>query len=204
MIWGQTFVDYSYAAQSEDASQKGTNAFEFRRIYLGYDQDISDQFSARVLIEADKEDTAKSGAMDFTAEEAYLEWKNLVSLSSIYFGLSYTPSIAMAEKIWGYGSLEKVILDRNGLVAYDDMGVGIKGKFVSDGSIGYAVMVGNGQGVKLENDKLKKIYGELYLCANEKWSCRVVLRLRKQSGCPMEVDRKRTPWLSSAFSVGWC
>ncbi|MGA9408316.1 MAG: hypothetical protein WBW71_14370 [Bacteroidota bacterium] len=162
MIWGQTFVDYSYAAQSEDASQKGTNAFEFRRIYLGYDQNISDQFSARVLIEADKEDTAKSGAMDFTAEEAYLEWKNLVSLSSIYFGLSYTPSIAMAEKIWGYRSLEKVILDRNGLVAYDDMGVAIKGKFVSDGSIGYAVMVGNGQGVKLENDKLKKIYGELY------------------------------------------
>ena len=162
VIWGQTFVDYSYAAQSQDAAQKGTNAFEFRRIYLGYDQDISEQFSARVLIEADNEDTTKSGAMDFSAEEVYLEWKNLVPLSSTYFGLSATPSIALAEKIWGYRSLEKVILDRNGLVAIDDMGIGIKGKFVTDGSVGYALMVGNGEGVKLENDKLKKLYGEFY------------------------------------------
>jgi len=163
VLWGQTFVDYSYAAQASDPSQKGTNAFEFRRIYLGYDQDISEQFSARVLIQADNEDTTKSGAMDFSAQEVYLEWKNLVPISSTYFGLSATPSIALAEKIWGYRSLEKVILDRNGLVAIDDMGVGIKGKFVSDGSIGYALMAGNGTGVKLENDKLKKFYGEFYV-----------------------------------------
>ncbi len=162
ILWGQTFVDYSYAAQTADATQKGTNAFEFRRIYLGYDQDISEQFTARVLIQANDEDTAKSGAMDFSAQEVYLEWKNLVPLSSTYFGLSATPSIALAEKIWGYRSLEKVILDRHGLVAIDDMGAGVKGKFVSDGSIGYALMVGNGEGVKLENDKLKKFYGEFY------------------------------------------
>jgi hypothetical protein len=162
VLWGETFVDYSYAAQAEDAAQKGTNAFEFRRIYLGYDQDISEQFTARVLFQANNEDTAKSGAMDFSAQEVYIEWKNLVPLSNIYFGISSTPSIALAEKIWGYRSLEKVILDRNGLVAIDDMGVGIKGRLVSDGSVGYALMIGNGEGVKLENDKLKKIYGEFY------------------------------------------
>jgi hypothetical protein len=100
--------------------------------------------------------------MDFSAQEVYIEWKNLVPLSNIYFGISSTPSIALAEKIWGYRSLEKVILDRNGLVTIDDMGVGIKGRLVSDGSVGYAFMVGNGEGVKLENDKLKKIYGEFY------------------------------------------
>ena len=71
ILWGQTFVDYSYAAQTADATQKGTNAFEFRRIYLGYDQDISEQFTARVLIQANDEDTAKSGAMDFSAQEVY-------------------------------------------------------------------------------------------------------------------------------------
>ena len=107
---GPNFCRLFVCAQAADASQKGTNAFEFRRIYLGYDQDISEQFSARVLIEADNEDTTKSGAMDFSAQEVYLEWKNLVPLSSIFFGLSATPSIAIAEKIWGYRSLEKVIL----------------------------------------------------------------------------------------------
>ncbi|GEM_PF-908424 len=162
VLWGQAFADYLYKAQATNASEKGTNGFEFRRIYLGYDQDISEQFTARVLIQANNEDTARSGAMDFTAQEVYLEWKNLVPLSSIYFGVSATPSIAIAEKIWGYRSLEKVILDRNGLVAIDDMGIGIKGKCAADGSVGYALMAANGQGVRLENDKLKKIYGEFY------------------------------------------
>lgn len=134
ILWGQTFVDYSYAAQAADASQKGTNGFEFRRIYLGYDQEISEQFTARVLIQADNEDTAKSGAMDFTTQEVYLEWKNVIPQSSIYFDISPTPSIALAEKIWGYRSIEKVILDCNGLVAIDDMGVGIKGKCVLMGA----------------------------------------------------------------------
>ena len=162
VIWGQTFADYAYAAQSNDPAQKGANAFVFRRIYLGYDQDISEHFSTRVLLSADNGDTAKSGAMDFTAQEIYLEWKNLLPLSSMYFGLSATPSIGLAEKLWGYRSLEKVILDRNGLVAIDDMGIGVGGKLAQDGSSGYAVLIANGQGVKLENDKLKKIYGECY------------------------------------------
>jgi hypothetical protein len=101
--------------------------------------------------------------MSFFAKHAYLEWKELVPSSSIFFGLSQTPSMAIAEKIWGYRSLEKVILDRNGLVQTSDMGVGLRGRFVSDGSIGYAVMVGNGKGGKFENDKMKRIYGEFYI-----------------------------------------
>jgi hypothetical protein len=42
------------------------------------------------------------------------------------------------------------------------LGLGLRGKFAADGTAGYAVMVGNGQGVKSENDKDKKVYGELY------------------------------------------
>ena len=201
-LWGQTFVDYSYDAQTSDASQKGTNGFEFRRIYLGYDQDISEQFTARVLIQANNEDTAKSGAMDFTAQEVYLEWKNLIPLSSIYFGISATPSIAMAEKVWGYRSIEKVILDRNGLVAIDDMGVGIKGKCVADGSIGYALMVANGQGVRLENDKLKKFYGEFFFTPMKNGCSRSVFRLREQSGRAMEAHRESSSWIPSTVGLG--
>lgn len=156
-IWGSTFADYSYIVQARDTTSEGKNAFEFRRIYFGYDQDISEQFSARVLLEANKSDTT-SGSMKFFAKQAYVEWKNLVPMSSIYFGLSATPSIALAEKIWGYRSLEKVILDRKDFVSTTDMGIALKGKLVSDGSAGYVVMVGNGSGWKLENDKLKKFY----------------------------------------------
>jgi hypothetical protein len=159
-IWGLTYVDYAYIAQARDGSTQGNNAFEFRRIYVGYDQDISDQFSARVLIEANKLETTTSGVMNFFAKQAYLEWKNLLPMANVFIGLSPTPSLANAEKIWGYRSLERVILDRTGLVAVSEMGVGVSGKIVRDGSLGYAVMVGNGNGGKLENDKYKKIYGE--------------------------------------------
>lgn len=162
VLWGETFVDYSYAAQAEDASQKGTNAFDIRRIYLGYEQDISKQFSARILLEGDNGDTTNSGAMTFYIDQAYIQWKDLVPLSSIYFGLSSTPPMAMAEKFWGYRSLKEVFLVSTGLISINDMGVGIKGKFVSDGSTGYALMVGNGRGVKSETDRQKKIYGEFY------------------------------------------
>jgi len=162
IIWGSTFADYSYVAQAEDATQKGNNDFGFRRIYLGYDQSFSEHFAAQVLLEADQFDTDSTGSLNFFVKHAYIEWKDLVPLSSISFGLSQTPSMSLSEKIWGYRSLEKVILDRHGLVASSDMGAGIKGSMVSDGSIGYAVMVGNGAGTKVENDKFKKIYGEFY------------------------------------------
>lgn len=158
-IWGSTYVDYAYVAKAQDTSIQGNNAFEFRRIYLGYDQNISGQFSVRVLIEANKWETTTSGVMGFFAKQAYLEWKNLLPMASIFIGVSATPSIANAEKIWGYRSLEKVILDRTDLVSTSEMGIGVRGKIVSDGSMGYALMVGNGNGEKLENDKLKKIYG---------------------------------------------
>ncbi len=161
-IWVVTYSDFSYVAQAEDESQKGTNSFAFRRIYLGYDQTISDQFSAQILLEADNADTSLTGTMDFYVKHAYLEWKELVPSSSVFFGLSQTPSMLLSEKLWGYRSLEKVILDRNGLVQTSDMGVGLKGQFVSDGTVGYALMVGNGQGVRMENDKLKRLYGEFY------------------------------------------
>jgi len=160
-IWGSTYIDYAYVAKAQDTSIQKNNAFEFRRIYLGYDQDISDQFSARVLIEANDSETTKSGVMGFFAKQAYLEWKNLLPMANIFIGLSPTPSLANAEKFWAYRSLEKVILDRKGLVATSEMGVGVKGKIVADGSLGYALMVGNGNGGKLENDKLKKIFGEI-------------------------------------------
>jgi hypothetical protein len=159
-IWGLTYVDYTYVAQARDTSIQGNNAFEFRRIYLGYDQDISDQFSARVLIEANDSETTKSGVMSIFVKQAYLEWKNLLPMASIFMGLSPTPSLAISEKIWGYRSLEKVILDRTGLVATTDMGVGVKGKIVLDGTLGYTLMIGNGNGGKSEKDRYKKIYGE--------------------------------------------
>ncbi len=161
-LWGSTFADYSYQARATDSTKTGANAFEFRRIYFGYDQDLSAQFAIRVLIEADKYETTTSGVMSFFAKQVYLEWKNILPMSDAYFGLAQTPSLGLAEKYWGYRSLEKVILDRTGLVSINDMGFVLKGKISRDGTAGYALMVGNGRGGKVENDDFKRVYGEFY------------------------------------------
>lgn len=159
-IWGVTYADFSYTAQARDTATEGRNEFDFRRVYLGYDQDISGQFAARVLLEANKADTTLGGSMNFFVKQAYVEWKNLLPMASIFFGLSPTPSLAIAEKFWGYRSLEKVILDHTGLVPVVEAGVGIAGKLVPDGLFGYALMAGNGSGGRAEHDKLKKFYGD--------------------------------------------
>ncbi len=41
-------------------------------------------------------------------------------------------------------------------MSINDMGAAINGKFISDGSAGYSLMVGNGRGDKFENDKFRE------------------------------------------------
>src|SRR5437588_1800057 len=59
-LWGYAFGDFYYNAHA-DASNRGgetncngvptyRNAFQFRRIYLGYEHDINKKFTAEVLL----------------------------------------------------------------------------------------------------------------------------------------------------------
>ncbi len=160
-IWGMTFADYSYLFQNPLKSADGTNGFSFRRIYLGYDQDLSQQFSTRILVEANQGDTTLAGPMNFFIKNAYIEWKNLVPLSSIYFGLSPNATVATSERMWGYRSLEKVIVDRLGFANAADMGVALQGRFDRSGQAGYALMIANGNGTRNETNKIKRYTGSV-------------------------------------------
>ena len=62
-LWGLTFGDFYYDAHA-DASNRGPetnyngvptyrNAFQFRRIYLGYDYDINQKFSVEMLLSSE-------------------------------------------------------------------------------------------------------------------------------------------------------
>ena len=58
-LWGYVFADYYYKVHA-DSLNRGTgeysgvkenaNAFDFRRVYLGYDYNISEKFSAELLL----------------------------------------------------------------------------------------------------------------------------------------------------------
>src|SRR6201992_4046550 len=62
-LWGYAFGDYYVKAHSDSFQRGNSNqysgiptsrsAFQFRRIYLGYDYNITDKFSAELLLAAE-------------------------------------------------------------------------------------------------------------------------------------------------------
>src|SRR5580698_6008272 len=61
-IWGYVFGDFYYKSHSDSLNRGGNNqytgipqnrnAFQFRRLYLGYDYNISSKFSTELLLAA--------------------------------------------------------------------------------------------------------------------------------------------------------
>ena len=123
---GYMFGDYYYNV-ARDASIPTTNiaspagttafqAFQLRRIYFTYDNDISEQFATRFRLEADQAaatsaptasgDVLPSGKVGVFVKDAYLLWKNVFSGSNLIFGVQPTPAYDVSEAAWGYRSLE--------------------------------------------------------------------------------------------------
>jgi len=164
------FSNLANAASSGSApGTKGMQAFQFRRIYFAYDNDISQQFTTRFQLEADQTallgatgDVLTSGRISVFVKDAYLKWKNVFSGSDLIFGIQPTPAYDISEAAWGYRSLEKTIMDLRGIVDSRDLGLTLRGNLAGDGTVNYWLLVGNGAGTsKLESDKYKRYYAHV-------------------------------------------
>lgn len=164
---GYLFGDYYYnfsrdaATLSNVASSAGGTAyqaFQIRRIYFTYDNEISQTFSARFRLEADQSANASNGAIGVMVKDAYIRWKNIFSGSDFYFGIQPTPAYEISEAVWGYRSLEKTIMDLRSIVSSRDMGVSLRGSILENGMLSYWVLIGNNASNKPENDKYKRLY----------------------------------------------
>lgn len=154
------FGDYAYVASSNDADLDGKSGFVVRRIYFTYDNDISEQFSARVRLEMNQKDFTSSRAkMEPVVKDAYLKWK--LDRHSLYFGLSGTPTWGLVEKFWGYRWLEKTPLDLHKYGSSRDVGFAAKGALDSEKNINYHIMAGHGESNYSETDKGKKYYASV-------------------------------------------
>jgi hypothetical protein len=161
------------ASASSAAGPKAFQAFQFRRIYFAYDNDISEQFTTRFRLEADQAaatsaptasgDVLPSGKVSVFVKDAYLTWKNVFNGSNLIFGVQPTPAFEISEAAWGYRSLEKTIMDLRGVVSSRDLGVSLKGKITGDGIINYWAMFANGSGNNVETDKYKRYYAHIQL-----------------------------------------
>jgi hypothetical protein len=123
--------------------QKDLQAFQFRRIYFTYDNDISEQFTTRFRLEADQSALTGNGKITTYVKDAYLTWKNIFSGSNLTFGIQPTPAYDISEAAWGYRSLEKTIMDLRGIIPSRHLGLSLRGKLDDAGMFNYWLLIAN-------------------------------------------------------------
>ncbi len=207
-IWGYVFGDFYYKAHSDSLNRggnnqytgipKGRNAFQFRRIYLGYDYNISQKFSAELLLAAEDNfpafnppssavvsgDQLSNTKETFFIKYADIKWKNIWKGTDLVVGEQPTPAFPfIAERIWAYRSIERTISDIRRTPSYD-FGVGLRGVFdPKTRNFGYNLLVANGTSAKPAANSFKWFYGDIY-----------AYFLNKQLVVDLYADYQRLNW----------
>lgn len=176
-VWGYGFVDFYVKAGGDTATwssraeysgvTKDVYAFAIRRMYLGYDYNISPKFSTSALLEGGDGFLSTRGDRTVTIKALNLRWKGFYPGGDLVIGHQSTLTFSfIPEKVWNYRSVEKTLTDHRGIRSSSDLGVAIYGVFDSLGNYGYNLMVGNGNSTRPEdlspNGKHKVYYSELY------------------------------------------
>lgn len=186
-IWGLVFGDYFYKSHADSLRRgsyqyskvaKNTNAFQYRRIYLGYNYNISPKFSVELVLAAENDYTSSSttGVSTGSAGDvlqnnkfapyikfANIRWKNIWKGTDLVVGELGTPlGFQLSEPAWGYRNIEKTLADLIKGNNYD-VGASLQGRFIpAKDNIGYDLMVGNGTQSVPENDGYKWLYGDVW------------------------------------------
>ena len=170
-LWGYAFGDFLYKGYTNKFGMTNTqyagtpkdyNSLEFRRIYLGYDYDISEHFSSQLILAYEGTSLASDGNRSIYIKIANLRWKNIIHNGDLVIGAMAPPTFANSESVWSYRSLEKTIMDMRKIGASNDVGISLQGKLNDKGDYGYNFMISNGSGAKPETDRFKKFYANVY------------------------------------------
>ena len=155
-LWGYAFGDYAYKVHADSAGRKTTGtqyggqpkdwaAFDFRRVYLGYDYNIAKGFSTQFLLAHESDGTVTAdNKRAFYLKLANVRW-TFAKNTDLVVGSQETPGFPMLEeRIWGYRSIEKTITDWRGIITSTDLGASIQGKLNDKGDYGYNALFSNG------------------------------------------------------------
>jgi len=137
---------------------KNFNGFQFRRIYLTFDNDISEKLTTRFRFEDDQIAATSGAANNLFVKDAFLRWKNIFPGSDITLGEQPTPVTEISEGAWGFRSIEKVPLDLHGIVSTRDLGISLRGRIDADGNYNYSVLIGNNSNTSPASNKYKRYY----------------------------------------------
>ena len=170
-LWGLAFGDFYYDAHS-DAGGRGSetnyggvptyrNSFQFRRLYLGYDYDISKKFTAVVLLASEPNaSTSVSGTtsiqngdnlvdnkMAFYLKYAYIKINDIWPGTSLLLGEQPVNTWALTtETVSAHRWVERTIVDMHKLGNSFDVGAGLQGTFdPTTKNFGYNFIIGNNE-----------------------------------------------------------
>jgi hypothetical protein len=186
-LWGYVFGDFYYKSHADSLNRGGgnqysgipqsRNAFQFRRIYLGYDYNFNSKFSSELLLAAEDNfpaynapgQTAANGDELTNSKETFfiklanVRVKNLWKGTDLVLGEQFTPSFAMlTEKVWNYRSIERTVSDIRRTPSYD-LGVGLQGTFdPATKNFGYNLLMATGNSDKPAANSFKWFYGDLW------------------------------------------
>jgi hypothetical protein len=155
-IKGYMIPEYYFAAANNNELIEGQNGFWMRRIYLGYNTNLGDGWSARLRLEMNSPAFSKDKIYPYL-KNAQLQYrfKNSMKLT---VGIIEPPSFNLIEKQWGYRFIEKAAPDLYKLASSRDFGISLEGG--SKGII-YTLMFGNYSSNKGEDNKGKAMYGRV-------------------------------------------
>lgn len=176
-LWGYAFGDFAYKVHADSFNRGGSNQytgvkennnmFQFRRVYLGYNYEITQKFSAEFLLAAEDDvpggDVLTDNKFSPYIKLANLRWKNVWKGTDLIIGQQSTPAFSgSSEGVWSYRSIERTIADVRRTPSFD-MGVGLQGKFIpKNDRFGYDVLIANGQSARPENDMNKWFYADVW------------------------------------------
>jgi hypothetical protein len=160
---GVFFTDYYYKIDNSVPAEKDRNAFTFRRIYFTFDNTITPDIKIRFRIESESGNYGTSAKINPFLKHAYLEWSNLIPRHTLYFGIEETNAFKNSEEYWAYRSIEKTIMDLNGISSSADFGIAVKGDLDSK-YLHHWLTLMNGTGYSVsEGDRYKKIGYALWI-----------------------------------------
>ncbi len=171
-VRGYFFGDYFYKPGGDSTALPGqytqyrrdAHAFQFRRLYFWADAQPSTHCSVRFLLEATDASLDERRRYSFFVKEASITWDSLgFPFVQVQGGLIPTPTWRLVEQYWER-SLERTVTDFWNWGNAVDFGIALRGQFPSEHPIVRStLMVGSGEGPRLEIDRLKKLYAQIAL-----------------------------------------
>jgi hypothetical protein len=154
------FSDYFYAVNHHDKTIQGNHGFWFRRIYLTYNNDLSEKIKMRLRLEMKSAgDFISKSKLTPIVKDAYLSYS--MRRHNFKFGIIPTPTEINIVDYWGYRAVEKTPFDLHKFSPTRDFGFSLSGTLDQKEKISYLIMYGNGASVGSETNKGKKLYGQI-------------------------------------------